>query len=155
MSTLPKPTKTIKYNDLRLDLFQSKIIIKMLGKKYDTFITWEKEGMFPKPLFLNGNRRYYTSFELDALAGVIQKHGLPRMELGKDNEFTLDLKERWRDIRAHILNNKYPPSPLKLQFNSVDDFKKCLRESLGVFGLRGEVQADNVADFLISKAKVV
>ncbi len=155
MITLPKPNKTIKYKDLKIPLYPSTVLIKMLGKKYETFVGWEKAGFFPAPLFLNGTRRYYMSFELQAVADTLMTHGLPRFVLGEENDFSKDIKEKWKDIRAYVLNGKYPPQPIKLQFKNKEEFNLVIKEALLVFGLKGEVQAESVAETIINKASVL
>lgn len=155
MISLPKPARIIKYNNLKIQLYQSTVLVKMLGKKYKTFIQWEKSGLFPAPLFLNGTRRYYMSFELQAVADIMMTHGVPRFVIGQDNSFTLDLKDRWKEIRSHVLNGKYPPQPVRLQFKNRDEFNAVVKESLLLFGLKGEVQAENVADVIYSKASIL
>ena len=155
MMSLPKPTRVIKYNNLKIPLYPSTVLVKMLGKKYKTFIQWEKTGLFPAPLFLNGTRRYYMGFELQAVADILMTHGLPRFVSGQENNFTLDLKERWKEIRSHVLNGKYPPQPVKLQFKNKDEFNSIVKKALLLFGLKGEVQAENVADTIFNKASIL
>lgn len=155
MGTLPKPSKTVNFKGLKISLFQSPVLLKMLGKSRDTFIIWENAGLIPAPLFMNGTRRYYMSFELQALRDVISMHGIPRMELEKENNFIIDLKQKWGVIRAHVLNGKYPPVSLKLEFENRDSYVKSFKEALSVFGIRGEVQAENAADELLRRAQIL
>ena len=154
MKNLPKPSKVIDYKGLKVPLYQSPTLLKMIGKKRDTFLKWEADGVIPTPLFLNGTRRYYMKFELQALADVISSHGIPRMEVGKENEFSKDLKAKWQLIRSYVLNGKYPPQPLRLQFDNRETYIKAMREVMGIYGLRGEVQAEAIAEELLRKAQV-
>ncbi len=152
MDLLGKPAKIISYRNLKLKLYKNSVLLKMLGHTRHTVWQAEKKGLFPSPFITNKHIKYYTDYELFALAECIRIHGHLQFRPGKKlDKFKLDVEERWLFIREYIKKGISPPTPLFIRFESFNDLMQDLEIILSPYGLSGHKAISNIANTLLEK----
>lgn len=150
MDLLGKPSKIISYKNLKLRLYKNSVLLKMLGHTRHTVWQAEKNGLFPPPFITNKHIKYYTDYELFALADCIRVHGHLQFRPGKRlDKFRQDIEQRWLFIRECIKKGISPPTPIFIRFDSFEAFNKTLEIVLSPYGLSGHKAISAIANTLL------
>ncbi len=124
----------------------------MLGHTRHTVWQAEKKGLFPPPFITNNHIKYYTDYELLALAECIRKHGHLQFRPGKKlDKFKHDVETSWLKIRESIKIGKAPVTPLFLKFESIEDLNLSLEVLLSSYGITGHRTISAISNNLLQR----
>jgi hypothetical protein len=151
--TLGKPTHIVDYKGVKVRLYRSGILYKLLNRGHYRFTLLEKNGFIPKPKFYSGKVRLYSTWEIQTLCSIALKHGIPPRfsKFAMKSDFVVKLKEAWADIHSKLDQGKEPESPVKLEFASEKDLALFLKTNLEPLGFSGDLFFESLKDIFLQR----
>lgn len=120
------PDKVAMVNGQQVPLIKKSRAARMMGYTRQALWEMEKAGVLAEPMFCYGDKKYYSTYEVEAILRLYAMYGKPTRNSHLAPQFFSAVREEWRKIRTAILDGEPVVSPVTLKFKSAEHFKSIV-----------------------------
>lgn len=147
---LGDPDRSIVYSGREFDLYGAWAIRKILNKRRPAVESAERNGYIPKPMFRSGPRKYYSVYEIEALADLVRRRGTPKFGRIGSDEWAEELRSVWGNVRQAIESGEEPSLPLHIRFSNREELRGVLASALRPIGVESIQFVDQLTERMLS-----
>lgn len=145
-----KPSKTIKYKGLTIDLWDAGVYRSILRKSYGRHVSYMQKGILCRPIFKANGRGYYTIFEIAILMEAKRRFGIPSRVNNKNVGCFNFINTETEKAKNLIEQGKEPPFPIFLFYKDRREFEAELYSAFSEF-VKNRALIRKVVSGIISK----